>query len=99
MQTWQFKYENKIYHLNYEKITTNQLDESIRVIEYLGLEWGEACLYPNENTRYVDTASQLQVKQKIYTGSSSAWRKYEPFLDGALDGLANLSRQNKNLSA
>ena len=90
MQTWQFKYENKIYNLNYEKITTNQLDETRRVIKYLGLEWEEACLHPNENTRYVDTASQLQVKQKVYTGSSSAWKKYEPLLDGALDCLANL---------
>jgi hypothetical protein len=35
----------------------------------------------------VKTASQQQVRKKVYKGSSQAWRKYEPFLGGAFDEL------------
>ena len=44
-------------------------------------------LIARENERSVMTASQQQVRKKVYTGSSEAWRKYEPYLDGVFDGL------------
>jgi hypothetical protein len=53
----------------------------------LGLKWEDACLAPQNNKRSVRTASQQQVRQKVYKGSSQAWRKYEPFLGGAFDEL------------
>ena len=51
------------------------------------LSWEEACLSPHKNKRSVRTASQQQVRQKVYKGSSEAWRKYEPYLNGAFDSL------------
>ena len=47
------------------------------------MDWEDACLSPQENKRAVTTASYQQVRQKIYRGSSQAWRKFEPYLDGA----------------
>ena len=38
--------------------------------------------------RNVSTASDLQVRQKFII-SSDCWRQYEPFLDGAFEGLAS----------
>jgi tetratricopeptide (TPR) repeat protein len=80
-------YRDHIYNLNYDQLTENQEPETRRLIEYLELNWEDACLAPQKNERSVKTASQQQIRQKVYQGSSQAWRKYEPFLDGVFDEL------------
>ena len=87
MDFWTSTLSERIYNLDYELLTVNQESETRRLIEYLGLDWDEKCLSPQSNTRSVSTASNLQVRQKVYQGSSEQWRKYQPFLNGALDGL------------
>ncbi|MDA9061736.1 sulfotransferase, partial [Planktomarina temperata] len=87
MHFWSQSYSDRIYNLDYDKLTEDQEPETRRLIEYLGLNWEEACLAPQNNKRSVKTASQQQVRKKVYKGSSQAWRKYEPFLDGVFDGL------------
>jgi hypothetical protein len=39
--------------------------------------------------RYVKTASSLQVRKKVYKGSSEEWKKFEKYLDRAFDELPN----------
>ena len=78
---------NQIYDLDYEDLTENQEEETRNLIGHLGIEWNDACLSPQDNTRSVDTASAVQVRQKVYQGSSKKWRRYLPFLNGALDHL------------
>ena len=85
MEFWGSELSNKIHTLNYEQLTVNQEKETKRLIDYIGLDWHEACLSPQDNKRGVSTASNIQVRQKVYQGSSQKWRKYEPFLNGAFD--------------
>ena len=87
MDFWTNTLSNRIYKLDYELLTVNQDSATRRLIEYLGLDWDEKCLSPQKNTRSLATASNLQVRQKVYQGSSEQWRKYQPFLNGALDGF------------
>ncbi|MBH73817.1 MAG: hypothetical protein CMM57_09210, partial [Rhodospirillaceae bacterium] len=87
MGFWTNTLNNEIYKLDYELLTANQESETRKLIEYLGLEWDENCLSPQNNTRRVATASNAQVRQKVYQGSSEQWKKYQPFLKGALDDL------------
>ena len=89
MQFWQSQYDNRIYKLDYEKLTTDQDNETRQLIKHLGIEWEDACLSPQDNIRSIKTASQQQVRQKVYQRSSAAWRKYEPFVSGAFDTLTN----------
>ena len=79
-------FSKRIYNLDYEQLTVNQESETQKLIEYLGLDWDEKCLSPQTNTRSVETASNIQVRKKVYRGSSEQWKKYQPFLNGALDG-------------
>jgi hypothetical protein len=72
---------------DYDELTKDQENQSRALIDHLGLDWDAACLSPHKNTRSVRTASQQQVRQAVYTGSSETWRKYEPFLDGAFEPL------------
>ena len=84
---WQLQYGDRIYKLNYEDLTTDQENQTRTLIKHIGLSWEDACLSPHKNKRSVRTTSQQQVRQKVYQGSSEAWRKYEPFLNGAFDSL------------
>ncbi|MDA9042710.1 sulfotransferase, partial [Candidatus Pelagibacter sp.] len=87
MVFWTNTLSKRIYNLDYEQLTVNQESETRQLIDYLDLDWDEKCLSPQNNTRNVATASSLQVRQKVYQGSSEKWKKYQPFLNGALDGL------------
>ena len=87
MNFWKEQYGDSIYQLDYEKLTNNQEEETRNLIKYIGLPWEDVCLSPHKNKRSVRTASQQQVRQKVYKGSSEAWRKYEPYLNGAFDML------------
>ena len=91
MQFWLGHYGDRIYNLNYDNLTINQDDETRKLIEYLELEWENDCLSPQHNKRSVRTVSQQQVRQKVYQGSSQQWRKFEPYLNGALDQLTELN--------
>ena len=87
MDFWASTLSKRVYNLDYELLTVNQEIETRQLIEYLGLDWDEKCLAPQNNTRSVATASNLQIREKVYQGSSQQWKKYQPFLNGALDGL------------
>jgi tetratricopeptide (TPR) repeat protein len=87
IQFWEKQYRDRIYNLNYETLTINQEEETRKLIQYLDLEWENECLAPQDNKRRVNTASNWQVRQKVYKDSSKQWKKFEPFLKGAFDHL------------
>ncbi len=87
MRFWSQEQNGQIFHLDYEKLTVEQESETRKLIEHMQLGWEDACLSPQENKRSVRTASQQQVRKNVYTGSSNAWRKFEPYLQGVFDQL------------
>ena len=87
MDFWTNTLSNRIYKLDYEQLTVNQESETRQLIDYLDLDWDGNCLSPQNNTRSVATASNVQIRKKVYRGSSEQWKKYQPFLNGALDSL------------
>lgn len=87
MLFWTKTLTNRIYNLKYEQLTVNQESETRQLIDYLELNWDERCLSPQNNKRNVATASNVQVRNKMYQGSSEKWKKYRPFLKGAFDDL------------
>ena len=90
MEFWNKLFPNKIYNMSYEELTTNQKKQTQRILEYCDLDWNENCLNFHENTRAVLTASSSQVRQKIYQGSSEAWKQYENYLKPFVKGLEKL---------
>ena len=87
MKFWTDTLKNRIYDLDYESLTINQEDETRQLINHLNLDWDGKCLSPQNNKRRVATASNLQVREKLYQGSSQQWKNYQPFLNGAFDAL------------
>lgn len=87
MKFWNEKFPNKIYNLNYEKLTENQEDETKKLFKYLNINWENSVLNFYKNNRIVQTASNVQVRQKLYKGSSLEWKKYKKWLKPMLKAL------------
>lgn len=89
MNFWTDQFPNEIYTVDYEKLTEHPERETKKLLENIGLEWDDACLFPQNNKRHVTTASHNQVREKIYKGSSNDWKKFEHFLDEAFIKLVD----------
>ena len=87
MDFWHDLYPNKIYDLCYEDLTNDQENETRKLIEYCDLDWDKNCLNFHQNERQVKTPSTLQVRQKIYKGSSDAWKKHWAHIQPLINGL------------
>ena len=80
MGLWRKKFGETIYEWDYERLTKNQECEMRALLDFCGLEFEALTLAFHENARPVRTASQEQVRRKMYTGSTQAWRAHEPYL-------------------
>ena len=87
MEFWHEIYPNQIYDLGYEDLTTNQEEETQKLLEYCELEWDQDCLNFHTNERAVHTASLMQVRKKMYQGSSEVWKQYSAHLEPLIKGL------------
>jgi hypothetical protein len=87
MSFWNDLYPSKIYDLSYEELTTNQEDETRKLLEYCDLDWDENCLNFHTNKRAVKTISSLQVRKKMYQGSSEEWKKHWAYIKPLIDRL------------
>lgn len=87
MDFWHRLFPGKIYDVCYEDLTSNQEEETKKILEYCELNWDIDCLNFHKNKTAVKTTSSMQVRKKMYQGSSDAWKKYEAYLGPLLKGL------------
>jgi len=87
MEFWHELFPNQIYDISYEDLTTNQEEETRKLLEYCGLDWDQDCLNFYTNKSAVKTASSLQVKEPMYQGSSEKWKKYKAHLKPLINTL------------
>ena len=70
-------------------LTINQEEETQKLLQYCELDWDENCLSFHQNKRAVQTASSIQVRKKMYQGSSEAWKKHEEYLQPLIKALSS----------
>ena len=87
MMFWSEIYPGAVYDLNYEQLTENQEEETRKLLEHIGLSWERRTLDFHETKRAVATVSAIQVRKKMYKGSSEEWRKFEQFLEPMIKAL------------
>jgi hypothetical protein len=88
MDHWRATMPGVIHDLSYEKLVSDQVGETRRLLEFCGLEWEEACLAFHRNPTPTTTASATQVRQSLYDSSIAQWRHYAPQLEGLRRQLA-----------
>jgi hypothetical protein len=82
---------DRFMDVQYEDIVFDQENQTRKLLEFCDLSWDEACMRFHENKAPVSTASSVQVRQKLYSGSIGRWKKYGADLDGLKRALGELA--------
>lgn len=70
----------RLLEVDYEALVEDREAQTRRLVAFCGIDWDEACLRPEHNTRRVTTSSLWQVRQPVYRGANGRWRHYAPWL-------------------
>ena len=81
MNYWNNLLPNSIFNIKYENLVINTKEEIKNLLNFCDLEWENNCLEFYNNKRAVKTASDIQVRNKIYNTSINSWKNYRKFLD------------------
>jgi len=80
MNFWNKLIPNFILNLKYEDLINDTKKEIKNLLNFCELSWENNCLEFYKNKRPIKTASDTQVRNKIYNSSVNKWKKYERFL-------------------
>jgi len=81
MSLWRERFPGRFFDIAYEDIARDLEPNARALIDYLQLPWEDACLNFHQQTAAVTTASAVQVRQPVHTGSIGRWRRYKQSLD------------------
>ena len=84
MSFWKQKLGNFIYESHYEKLVTQQVNETKNILEFCNLKFEDSCVNYTNNNIPSKTISVYQVRDKIYKSSinlSEKYLNYFPFLN------------------
>ncbi|WP_316197671.1 sulfotransferase [Bradyrhizobium sp. SZCCHNS2002] len=73
--------------VTYEDVVRDLETEARRIVAHCGLDWDARCLLFHQTERPVNTASLVQVRQPLFTGSVGRWRLYGDRLKPLFDTL------------
>ena len=90
MKYWKNTLPKFIFDIKYEKIIENPNKEIHNLLKICNLPWNDNCLEFYNNKRPVKTASDIQVRKKIYNTSINTWKNHEKYLKKVFQGLPNL---------
>lgn len=81
--------ESVMLEVAYEDVVRDFEPHARKIVAHCGLDWNDACLSFHENERPVNTASLVQVRKPLFTGSVGRWRLYGERLKPLLDALGS----------
>jgi len=73
--------------VNYEDVVADTDKYAREIIDFIGVEWDDACLEFHKSKRPVKTASVAQVRKPIYKTSVERWKKYGDGLQPLIDAI------------
>ncbi|MBF0195921.1 MAG: tetratricopeptide repeat protein [Magnetococcales bacterium] len=91
MTHWNTLFPDDIYQCNYEELTTNQEEETRKLLAFCGLTWSEGCIDFHKTKRNIVTASNFQVRQQMYTSSINGWQRFESQLQPLISALGDIN--------
>ena len=80
MNHWNNILPGFIYEVKYEKMINNTELEIKKLLENLNLSWNSKCLEFYKSKRIVKTASDTQIRKKIYKSSIDSWKNFSPYM-------------------
>lgn len=95
MSHWREIIPDRFMEVHYEDTVNDFENQARKLIDFVGMEWDDACLSPHKQKRAVLTASKGQVIKPIYKTSVEAWRRYETQLQPLAEKLEKYVRPSK----
>ena len=89
LRYWNIILPDFIMNVSYEKIVDDPINQIKKMLEFSNLSWDDNCLKFYNNKRPVRTASDAQVRQKIYKKSVNSWKNYDNYLADFFGKLPN----------
>ena len=89
MKHWIKLLPEQIHIVNYEQYIANQETKTREMAEFLQLDFEADMLTPHLKERAVVTASNLQVRQAVYSSSIGRWKNYQTELAAVITSLQN----------
>ncbi len=87
MAHWREVCDLRMLELDYEELVAEPEEVSRRMIDFIELDWDQACLKFYENPRVVRTASYAQVRRPVYQSSIGRAQKYREYLGPLIEEL------------
>lgn len=98
MEHFQSLFGDEIFDVQYEDIVENIEEKARALIDYLEMEWEDACLEFYKTEKLVYTASATQVRQPIYRSSLNKWKRYQKHLKPLIEAMGEYAPEDaKNL--
>lgn len=79
-QHWRESLDDRLIEVNYEEMVTDQDAQTRKLLSGLGLDFEGECLKFEHNETASNTASTVQIREKIHTRSLYRWKRYEKHL-------------------
>ncbi len=89
MAHWENALPGFVHHVSYENLVQDMEPNVRDLLDYCDLDWHPDCLEFHKTERNVNTASAVQVRQPLYSGSIDSWKKFEHQLTPLLDIIDN----------
>ena len=80
MEHWRSLDPAHYLELDYEELVRDPENQSRQLISFCGLDWENRCLNHHQNRQSVQTASNWQVRQPVYSRSVNRWKHYRDHL-------------------
>lgn len=87
MAFWREVLRGRMLEIQYEDLVSDPEALSRQMIEFVGLDWDDACLAPHSSGGVVRSASIWQARQPVYKTSVGRWKNYEGHLAPLIGAL------------
>lgn len=84
---WQNVLKDRMIEVEYESLVNDQEQQTRVLLDRLGLEFEPACLEFDKNQAPSTTASSVQIRDKVHSGSVKKWERYARQLQPLKDRL------------
>ena len=91
MAHWREAMTGPYLEIKYEDLVAEQEANSRRLIDFLGLEWEDACLEFHKTKKQIFTFSSSQVRKPMTASSIERWRRYSDHLKPLQEALGDLA--------
>ena len=86
---WRRILKDRLIEVDYEGLVSDQEEQTRALLDNVGLDFEEACLRFEQNKAASNTASTVQIREKIHTRSVNRWKHFEAHLQPLKTYLEN----------